>query len=133
VAVNGSQTMTQFTALATFTLPHELAVVQSLLESYQIECLVKDELTVQVHNFYSNAIGGITLSVKPKDLAQAESILREHNFETHLSLQSENTLASEIEFSESARFKYLKLAIQIIVGAAILVVIGVILLVLFVK
>ncbi|MDX1461508.1 MAG: DUF2007 domain-containing protein [Marinirhabdus sp.] len=123
--------MGEYVKLATFTLPHELSVVQSLLESYEIECLVKDELTVQVHNFYSNAIGGISLHVKGKDIAQAESILKSHDFGEHLSLPTSSMKASEIEFSSSNRFKFLKLAIKIIVAAALAVIIGSLLLLLF--
>lgn len=61
----------------TYTLPHELAIHRSKLESMGIECFVKDELTVQVHNFYSNAIGGIKLQVKEVDFEAAKDILEE--------------------------------------------------------
>lgn len=59
----------------TYTFPHELAIHKSKLESMGIECFVKDELTVQVHNFYSNAIGGIKLQVKEDDAEAAIEIL----------------------------------------------------------
>lgn len=125
--------MNNFVEIAAFTLPHELAVARTLLESHNLECIVQDELTVQVHNFYSNAIGGIVLKVNNTDIAQAEKLLQEHGFDEFISLKTETSIASEIEFSESQRFKFLKIAIKTVVAVAILVVIAVILLVVFVK
>lgn len=119
--------MTNFFEIATFTLPHELAVARTLLESYDIECLVQDELTIQVHNFYSNAIGGIALKVDKNDIAEAEKLLQEHGFEEYISLKAKRSIASEIEFSESQRFTFLKIAINVGVAVAILLVIAVIL------
>lgn len=125
--------MKNYVEIATFTLPHELAVARTLLESHEIECVVTDELTIQVNNFFSNAIGGIALKVAENDVSEAEKILKEHGFEEYLSLKTEASLSSEIEFSESQRYKMLKLAIKIIVPIAILVVAAVIILVVFVK
>ena len=125
--------MKNFVEIATFTLPHELAVVRTLLESHEIECLVNDELTVQVHNFYSNAIGGIVLQVAEKNIFEAEKLLKDHGFEEYVSLKTEASFSSDIEFSESQRFKFLKLAIKIVVIAAAVVVIAVIILALFFK
>lgn len=124
--------MKNFVEIATFTLPHELAVARTLLESHEMECVVLDELTVQVHNFYSNAIGGIALKVAEAKIPEAEKILREHGFEEYISLKTETSFSSEIEFSESQRYKLLKLAIKIVVAVAILVIIAVLLLVIFV-
>lgn len=53
--------------VATYTYPHEMAISKSKLEAYGIECFVRDELTVQVNNFYSNAIGGVKLEVKENE------------------------------------------------------------------
>lgn len=61
--------------LATYTLPQDMHLHRSILELEGIECSVKDELTTQVHNFYSNAIGGAKLMVKPEDYEKAVSIL----------------------------------------------------------
>ncbi|MFT5723311.1 MAG: hypothetical protein ACI9JN_000420 [Bacteroidia bacterium] len=52
-------------------------VVRSRLEFEGIECFVKDELTVQVNNFYSQAIGGIELQVKSEDVENALVVLTE--------------------------------------------------------
>ncbi|MCT4623335.1 MAG: hypothetical protein N4A46_06895 [Schleiferiaceae bacterium] len=61
--------------VATFTFPTESAIAKGKLEAEGIECKVEDELTVQAHNFYSNAIGGVKLLVQLKDVTQARSIL----------------------------------------------------------
>jgi hypothetical protein len=63
-----------------FTYPYELAILRSRLESENIECFVKDELTVQVNPFYSNAIGGIKLQVRESDLQRAIVILKETRY-----------------------------------------------------
>lgn len=59
----------------TYQLPHELAIDRSKLEAAGIQCFVRDEFTVQVHNFYSNAIGGVKLEVMEGDLITALDIL----------------------------------------------------------
>ena len=64
--------------IATYTFPHEVFIDRSKLEAFGIECFVKDELTIQVHNFYSNALGGIKLQVQQKDLERAKTILSDH-------------------------------------------------------
>lgn len=76
--------MKVFQHIATFTYPSDLLIARSLLESMNIACNVKDELTVQVHNFYSNAIGGITLEVATEKYDVAKSLLLERGFESYL-------------------------------------------------
>lgn len=61
--------------IASFEFPHEVIVLRSKLESEGITCFTQDELTVQVHNFYSNAIGGVKLFINQTDLVRAEPIL----------------------------------------------------------
>ena len=60
-----------------YVFPHELLIDKSKLESFGIECFTKDELTVQVHNFYSNAIGGIKLQIRESDLEKAKDVLKD--------------------------------------------------------
>ena len=74
--------MPQFITIATFTLPSELAVVKSKLESEGILCYAKNELTVQSHNFLSNAIGGIALQVKQEQVEEAMEILNLGGYQT---------------------------------------------------
>ncbi|TPN84390.1 putative signal transducing protein [Aquimarina algicola] len=70
--------MENFKTLMTFDLPTDVAVVKSKLESEGIECKVLDEHTVQVHNFISQAIGGIRLQVEESNLKKARIILEEN-------------------------------------------------------
>ncbi len=59
----------------TAILPQNVYLPQSLLESEGITTFIKDELTAQIHNFYSNAIGGVKLMVPAADAARARTIL----------------------------------------------------------
>ena len=58
--------------------PTELVVAKSKLESEGIVCKVLDENTVQVHNFLSQAIGGVRLQVEASNLERARAILEEN-------------------------------------------------------
>jgi hypothetical protein len=69
-----------FITVLTFTYPYEVAIVRSRLELEGIVCFVQDELTAQVHPFYSNAIGGVKLQVKESDLKQAVEILKQAGY-----------------------------------------------------
>ncbi|MDD6210814.1 MAG: DUF2007 domain-containing protein [Bacteroidales bacterium] len=70
--------MNKLVTIKTFTYPHELAIIRSKLESEGIYCFAQDELTAQVHPFYSNAIGGIKLQVREEDIEKAITILKEN-------------------------------------------------------
>jgi hypothetical protein len=76
-----------YITILTFTYPYEFAIVRGRLESEGIECFVKDELTVQVNPFYSNAIGGIKLQVRKRDWEQALKILTETGYIKEADLQ----------------------------------------------
>ncbi len=54
-------------------------MAKAKLESEGIEVRLLDELTTQVHNFYSNAIGGVKLQVKVGAEETAREILKEMN------------------------------------------------------
>jgi hypothetical protein len=64
-----------FVTVMTFTLPQDAAISRALLESYGIECVLVDEYTAQINNFYSNAIGGVKLQVRRDDYGSASEIL----------------------------------------------------------
>ncbi len=66
--------------IKTFTYPHEAGIIRSRLESEGIYCFLQDELTAQVHPFYSNAIGGVKLQVREEDLEKAIRILKESGY-----------------------------------------------------
>jgi len=122
--------MRNFKKLATFTYPSDLAVARSLLESMNIECYVKDELTVQVHNFYSNAIGGITLEIPENKYETAKNLLMESGFKSDLIEIGSNSIKIEEEGGFNP-FKILKFSIQFIVTSAIILIIIVLILVVF--
>ncbi len=66
--------MNGWTIVYTSTLPQQIYLPQSLLESEGIETLLKDELTAQVT--YSNAVGGAKLMVRENDAARAVELLK---------------------------------------------------------
>lgn len=72
--------MDALATVATFQLPTEAVVPKGLLEAAGIEVHLKDELTAQVHNFMSQAIGGVKLQVPIADEEHAKAILREAGF-----------------------------------------------------
>ncbi len=78
----------KFVTVLTFTFAHEVAIIRGRLEAEGITCFVKDELTVQIHPFYSNAIGGVKLQVRESDLNQAIQILKETGYIKGEELQS---------------------------------------------
>jgi hypothetical protein len=43
-------------------------MAKNYYESAGIDTFLRDELTAQVDNFYSNAIGGVKLQIKNKDM-----------------------------------------------------------------
>jgi Zn finger protein HypA/HybF involved in hydrogenase expression len=78
----------ELVTIATYYLPQELALFKSKLESRGIECYVKDELTVQVLNLYSHAVGGVKLQVKKSDALLAMAVLSESDDFKHEHIQS---------------------------------------------
>lgn len=64
----------------TFTYPYEAHTAVSFLEAYEIEVVLKDELTVQVYNFLSNAIGGVKLFVEESRAEEALQLLEDGGF-----------------------------------------------------
>ena len=66
-----------FVTIAEFMLPSDVVVARGRLESEGIECILQDELTVQVHNFYSQAVGGVKLQVREEEVELAKRLLAE--------------------------------------------------------
>lgn len=66
--------------IISFTYPHEAHLAKTFLESSDIEVIMKDELTVQVHNFLSNAIGGVKLLVESDKKEEALLLLEEGGY-----------------------------------------------------
>ena len=61
--------------LISFTYPHEAHMAANYLESEGVLTTIQDELTVQVDNFYSNAIGGVKLLVNQDDYQIGQALL----------------------------------------------------------
>lgn len=120
--------MNQYTHIATLTYPSELVVIKSLLESENIDCYIKDELTVQVHNFYSNAIGGISLEVPNNRVLEAITILTENGFEKSLTFTHKEIMDGPQQQRVSKTLKY---AIGIVVTASLILIIIVIIITLY--
>ena len=72
--------MREWQVVFTATLPQDVYLAQSLLESEGIETLLQDELTAQVNNFYSNAIGGVKLLVRQGDFERSLALLEEGGY-----------------------------------------------------
>lgn len=72
--------MNTWETLITFTYPIEAHMAKGLLESDGIKTMIQDEMTVQVDNFYSNAIGGVKLLVKAEDQEKGITILKEGGY-----------------------------------------------------
>ncbi len=110
--------MENYQLIAIFTYPSDLVIAKTLLESHNINCYVRDELTVQVHNFYSNAIGGIRLEV-PKDKADlGKKLLKENGFNNIL-IDTDDSKEDYHPFI----YKLIKIGVRFIVIATILLII----------
>lgn len=83
--------MENWKTILTFTYPHEAHMAKGFLESEGIETLIQDEMTAQVNNFYSNAIGGVKILVKDKDFEESVVILQKGGY-----LNRENTEANTV-------------------------------------
>lgn len=75
--------MANLITLYRFTYPHEAALIQGKLKSMGIPSFVKDELSVQVTNFYSMAVGNIILQVRETDYMLANKILRDAGYHSN--------------------------------------------------
>lgn len=84
--------MQNWITIMTFSYPQESYVIQGALEAAGIETFLRDELSVQVDNALSPAIGGVKLQVKQEQLDEAYHLLRENGyFKT-----ADNSAAEEI-------------------------------------
>ncbi|MFN3916482.1 MAG: hypothetical protein ACK4K0_01960 [Flavobacteriales bacterium] len=69
--------MSNWVTIQTYTFPQEAYMIRALLETEGFPVFLKDELTVQVQNFYSIAVGGIKLQVRAEDVSAATLFLQE--------------------------------------------------------
>ncbi len=118
--------MDNWITVQTFTLPSEAAILRARLEGEGIECFLQNELTLQVQPFYSNAVGGVQLQVREKDLEAALEILKDGGYVTESKIDESKWLDAFDKFS--TRIPLLKklpvlsrLIILIVVMAAIII------------
>jgi hypothetical protein len=100
--------MNDWVTIATFTYPHEAAILRGRLESEGIECNAKDENTVSANPFYSNAIGGVKIQVKESDVERANEIVKDYYYHTNGDIEvdpQEEYKPDEIEESSSEKIK----------------------------
>lgn len=72
--------MSRWVTVMTFVLPYESYVARSLLEAEGILVFVQDEILSHVHNFYSQAVGGVKLQVPDDRVEEAVEILKAGGF-----------------------------------------------------
>ena len=72
--------MSTYITIQTFTYPHEANIAKAKLEAEGIDAFLQDEVTTQVINLYSNAIGGVKLQVLEENIVEARKILIEGGF-----------------------------------------------------
>lgn len=72
--------MEKWPELISFTHPHEAHLVKGYLASNGIETIIQDELTAQVANYYSAAIGGVKLLVRDTDYDNGISLLKKGGY-----------------------------------------------------
>lgn len=72
--------MEDWVEITSFTYPHEAHLAKSLLEASDIDVIIKDELTVQVNNFLSNAIGGVKIFVENDKAKEALLLLEDAGY-----------------------------------------------------
>lgn len=72
--------MENWTMIQAFTSPQDAYMAKNWLESGEMEVLLQDEMTAQVYNFYSNAIGGVKLLVRNSDVERAIALLKEGGY-----------------------------------------------------
>lgn len=82
--------MENWTVVYTAIYPQDVYMAQSLLESDGIFTFIKDELTAQVHNFYSTAIGGVKLMVRESDVHRAVELLTAGGYIRHCETKTES-------------------------------------------
>ncbi len=72
--------MDNWKILITFIYPHEAHMAKGYLDSEGINSMVHDDLTAQVNNFYSNAIGGVKVLVNDADYDRGIDVLKKGGY-----------------------------------------------------
>lgn len=72
--------MSNWITVMTFVYPQEAHLAKNVLESEGIKVFLKDELAIQVNNFYSPALGGVKLQIQEENKERALEILTEAGY-----------------------------------------------------
>lgn len=114
-----------FITIKTASYPTELYTCKSLLESEGIQCFIRNENTLQMAPFYSNALGGVQLQVDEEDALHAIEILKEagqlneQEFEPSDFWKNTNLLTRDLPFMKKLP---VELRLIIILGLVCLVI-----------
>lgn len=94
--------MNDWIVIITFIYPHEAHLAKGVLEAEGFEVQIKDELTAQVNNFYSTAIGGVKLLVQETDAERAHAALKEAGYIKEKEKETEKEEETDLEFFPEA-------------------------------
>lgn len=72
--------MSDWQKIKVFMYPQDAYLAKALLESEGITVFLQDEMTTQVFNFYSNALGGVKMLVPTSEAEKAITMLKEGGY-----------------------------------------------------
>ncbi len=81
--------MNNWKTILAFTYPQDAHMAKGFLESKGLDTILRDEMTAQVNNFYSNAIGGVKLQVKESDYAEGLRLLKQGGYINNSDLKND--------------------------------------------
>lgn len=70
--------MNELITIASYSQTYEAHIARSFLESHGVEGFIADEHLVSANWLYSNAIGGVRLQVRTRDVKAAQALLASH-------------------------------------------------------
>ncbi len=100
--------MGNWRTIISFTYPHEAHMAKTLLEAEGINVIIQDELTAQVNNFYSNAIGGVKLLVNENDFEHGIETLTKGGYINPADIKKKTELIIEDELTDKRLCPYCK-------------------------
>lgn len=84
--------MSNWQIIQSFDKPLEAHMAKSYLESEGIVAIIQDELTAQVHHFYSTAIGGVKLMVPEEKAELGKEVLHRGGFIVDRDMQKQKVV-----------------------------------------
>lgn len=92
--------MSNWIIVLTTVLPQEAHMAKTYLESFGIDVFIRDELTAQVDNFCSNAIGGVKLLVHESNFDKSIEYLKSGGYITEADLLVERDI-QKVKFAKN--------------------------------